>query len=133
MSISGPYPPAVHDITVFRGGENTQAEDTWDNDAIYFQVKNGKRIVGNSGYRGEPSKLVVKRDEHSPEFKEFIGRVLSRQETLFKGLKDFKILADRFAYGRNTVERMALHKTAVEAIAVIKQYDYENGHPPFEV
>ena len=73
------------------------------------------------------------RDEHSPEFKEFIGRVLSRQETLFKGLKDFKILSDRFAYGRNTVERMTLHKMAVEAIAVIKQYDYENGHPPFEV
>jgi hypothetical protein len=28
---------------------------------------------------------------------------------------------------------MKLHKMAVEAIAVIRQYDYENGHPPFEV
>jgi hypothetical protein len=26
-----------------------------------------------------------------------------------------------------------LHKMAVEAIAVIRQFDYENGHPPFEV
>jgi len=39
----------------------------------------------------------------------------------------------RFAYGNTTIERMKLHKMAVEAIAVIRQFDYENGHPPFEV
>jgi hypothetical protein len=39
----------------------------------------------------------------------------------------------RFAYGNTIIERMKLHKMAVEAIAVIRQFDYENGHPPFEV
>jgi hypothetical protein len=73
------------------------------------------------------------RDEHSKESKNFLARVASCQKTFFKGLKDWKILKDRFAYGNNTKERMKLHKMAVKAIAVIFQYDYENGHPPFEV
>jgi hypothetical protein len=76
---------------------------------------------------------MVMRDKHSKEFKKFLARVASHQETFFKGLKDWKILNDHFAYGNNTKERMKLHKMAVEAIAVIRQYDYENGHPPFEV
>ena len=73
------------------------------------------------------------RDEHSKEFKKFLARVSSRQETFFKGLKDWKILRERFAYGSTTQKRMQLHKMAVKAIAVIRQYDYKNGHPPFEV
>lgn len=28
---------------------------------------------------------------------------------------------------------MKLHKMAVEAVVVMIQYDYENGHPPFDV
>jgi hypothetical protein len=76
---------------------------------------------------------MVMRDKHSKEFKKFFARVASYQEIFFKGLKDWKILKDHFAYGNNTKERMKLHKMAVEAIAVIRQYDYENGHPPFEV
>ncbi len=53
----------------------------------------------------------------------------------FKGLKDWKILREHVAYGSITQERMKFHKMAVEveAIAVIHQYDYKNGHPPFEV
>jgi hypothetical protein len=72
------------------------------------------------------------RDEHTKEFKIFLARIKSHQETFFKGLKDWKIFRDRFAYGNTTQERMKLHKVAVKAIAVIHQYDYKNGHPPFE-
>jgi hypothetical protein len=73
------------------------------------------------------------RDEHSKEFKKFLARVNSRQETFFKGLKDWKSLRDHFAYGNTTQKRMKMHKMAVKAIAVIRQYDYKNCHPPFEV
>jgi hypothetical protein len=73
------------------------------------------------------------RDEHSKEFKKFLARVNSRQDAFFKGLKDWKILRDHFAYEHTIKERMKLHKMAVKAVAVICQYDYENGHPPFEV
>jgi hypothetical protein len=57
----------------------------------------------------------------------------TQQETFFKGLKDWRILKHCFAYGRGTKERMVIHEMVVKAIAVIHQYDYENGHPPFEV
>jgi len=90
-------------------------------------------MIGDSGYNGEPNKITVWEDEHAKGLKKFIGRVCARQETFFKGLKDWKILRDRFAYGKTTKERMKLHKMVVEAIAVICQYNYENGHPPFEV
>jgi hypothetical protein len=73
------------------------------------------------------------RDEHSKEFKKFLAIVCSRQETFFKGLKDCNILRCRFAYQSTTEGRKKLHKMAIEAIAVIRQYDYEKGHPPFEV
>jgi hypothetical protein len=65
--------------------------------------------------------------------KKILSSVCSRQETFFKGLKDWRILKNRFTYGRGTKDRMEMHKMVVKAIAVIRQYDYENGHPPFEV
>ncbi len=107
--IRGPFEPATHDISVFRGGEKEVKKEDWNRNALYF------------------------RDEHTPKYKKFLARVATRQETVFKGLKDWKILKHRFAYGNTTIERMKLHKMAVEAIAVIRQFDYENGHPPFEV
>jgi len=131
--LSGPFEAGMHDMTVFRGGKAEDKEENWNQNALYFKIKQGDRIVGDSGYEGEPSKIVLMRDEHSKAFKKFLARVASRQETFFKGLKDWKIIRNRFAYGRTTQGRMELHKMAVEAIAVIRQYDYENGHPPFEV
>ncbi len=73
------------------------------------------------------------RDEHTQKYKKFLARVCSCQETFFKGLKDWRILRHHFAYGKGTKERTEMHKMVVEAISVICQYDYENGHPPFEV
>ncbi len=129
----GPFEAGMHDMTIFRGGKEEDKEENWDRNALYFHIKQGDRIVGDRGYEGEPSKLVVMRDEHSKEFKKFLARVSSHQETFFKGLKDWKILKHHFTYGSTTQERMKLHKMAAEAIAVICQYDYKHGHPPFEV
>jgi hypothetical protein len=123
----------MHDMSVFRRGKVEDKKEKWNQKALYFQVKQGDQIVGDSGYEGKPSKIVVMRDKHSKEFKKFLARVASRQETFFKGLKDWKILKDHFACGNSTKERMKLHNMAVKAIAVIRQYNYENGHPSFEV
>jgi hypothetical protein len=73
------------------------------------------------------------RDEHTKELKKFLARFTSCHKTFFKRLKDWKIFRDRFAYGNTTQERIKLHKMAIKAIAAIRQYDYKNGHPPFEV
>jgi hypothetical protein len=62
----------------------------------------------------------------------FAVRVINRFNSLSSSpLPHFQNL--RFAYGNTTQERMKLHKMTVKAIAVIHQYDYKNGHPPFEV
>jgi hypothetical protein len=123
----------MHDLVVFRGGKEEGKKENCDQNALYFKVRQGDRLVGDSGYEGKPSKIVVMKDEHSKEFKIFLARVCSRQESCFKGLKDWKILRCRFAYGSTTEGRKKLHKMSIEAIAVICQYDYKNGHPPFEV
>ena len=76
--------------------------------------------------------MVVK-DEYSSKFKEFAARDKNSQETLSWRLKSFVILSSRFRHGVNTNERMRLHKMVVQAVVGIVQYDFENGHPPFDV
>ena len=90
-------------------------------------------MVADGGYAGEPSKIVTKSRQHPKEMREWIGQVLARQETLHTRLKNFNILGQRFRHGKSTSHKMELHKMAVEAVCVIIQYDYENGHPPFDV
>ena len=130
--MNGPALPSTHDITVFRGGDEKNEEDR-DQDALYFQLQEGEKLVADSGYNGEPSKIVVTKDEQSDEFKNFLARAKNRQETFHWRLKSFNILGYRFRHGVSPRERMRLHKMVVEAVTGIVQYDYENGHPPFEV
>lgn len=131
--VNGPKEPSIHDITVFRGGDADQKEEDRDQSALYFQLEDGEKCIGDSGYNGEPEKVVVTKDEHSDEFKEFLARAKNRQETFHWRLKAFNILGHRFRHGKSPEERMRLHKMAVEAVAGIIQYDYENGHPPFDI
>ena len=72
-------------MSVFHGGEKEVPKESWDKNAFYFKIKEGDWIVGDGGYAGEPSKIVVWRDEHSRKYKNFIARVSSRQETFLKG------------------------------------------------
>ena len=132
-SVRGPFPPSIHDITVFRGGVTSVSRDDWDQDSLYFKLGEGEKCVGDSGYAGEPSKVVVEKAEHSQDMKTFLSRAKNRQETFHSRLKSFKILGQRFRHGATTEERMKLHKMAVEAVLGIIQLDYENGHPPFDV
>ena len=125
--------PSKHDITVFRGGDADQKEEDRDQSALYFKVEDDERLIGDAGYSGEPTKVVVTRDEQSSEFKEFLARAKNRQETFHWRLKSFNILGHRFRHGVNTKERMRMHRMAVELVAGIVQYDYENGHPPFDI
>ena len=131
--ISGPHAPSIHHITVFRGGDASSGEEHRDQNALYFQLEEGEKLIADSGYLGEPGKIVVTKDEHSSGFKDFMARAKNRQETFHWRLKSFNILGHRFRHGVTTQGRMDLHKMAVEAAAGIIQYDYENGHPPFEV
>ncbi|KAL7537676.1 hypothetical protein ACHAXR_011645 [Thalassiosira sp. AJA248-18] len=132
--IKGPEPAgSKHDITIFRGGTKEQGKKKWDPNSLYFKLPAGKKAVGDSGYAGEPGKVTTTRDQHSSELKKFLGRAKNRQESFHARLKSFNILGQRFRHGKSTKDKMAMHKTCVEAVCVIVQYDLENGHPLFEV
>ena len=135
-SVRGGFPASFHDITIFRGGKKGE-EATWDQDALYFKMQElgqGKKGIGDSGYAGEPSKLVITRNEHSAEFKRFLARAKSRQETLFSRLSSFNILKHSFRHGKaGTQAKIELHTTIVEATTVLAQYSFETGHPPMSM
>ena len=133
--IEGPIPAgSKHDITIFRGGTKEQPKDNWDQNAMYFKLPPGKKAVGDSGYTGEPEKVVPSRAQHSSQLRKFLGRAKNRQETFHGRLKSFNVLGERFRNnGRSTQEKLDLHKTCVEAVCVIVQYDLENGSPLFDI
>lgn len=132
-SMRGPFIPSMHDITVFRGGEKEVRIEDRDQSALYFQIGGDERFIGDSGYSGEPSKVVTTKDEQSSEFKEFLARAKNRQETFHTRLKSFNVLGTRFRHGVDPDDRMRLHKMAVLAVTGIIQTDYLNGHPPFDI
>ena len=135
---AGPKPASTHDITFFRGGTQVSKnrhknEATWDENALYFQIPKGKKLIGDSGYKGEPSKISATVDEHSAEVKEFFARAKSRQETINTRLKSFNVLSGRFRHGKGAENKLHVHQTCFEAICVLVQYDMENGHPLMEI
>jgi hypothetical protein len=135
---AGPKPASTHDITFFRGGKETSSrreknEATWDKDALYFKIPEGKRLIGDSGYEGEPDKVSTSIREHDAEVKEFFARAKSRQETFNTRLKFFAVLSERFRHGKGVKKKMDMHQACFDAVCVLQQYDMENGHPLMEI
>ncbi len=67
--------------------------------ALYFQIPEGEMLIGDSGYKGEPSKISTFVDDHSDKVKEFFAQEKSRQETIGTRLKSFNILSGHFFHG----------------------------------
>lgn len=135
---NGPFPAATHDITIFRGGRKKDGEENWKRTSLYHKVPEGKRLVGDSGYAGEPDKISITLAGHSPETKELFARFKSRGETLFRGYKSLNICGgDAFRHkgkqGGGAQERLAVHKLVFDAITVVMQYNMENGRGLFDV
>ena len=135
---NGPFPAASHDITIFRGGTKKNGKTTWKKSSLYHKMPAGKRLVGDSGYVGEPDKISTTLAGHSGETKELFARLKSRQETLFRGYKALGIMGGQaFRHkgkqGGGSMERMAVHKLVFRAITVVMQYNMESGRPLFDV
>ncbi|KAL7541847.1 hypothetical protein ACHAWF_007034 [Thalassiosira exigua] len=132
----GPFPASEHDITIFRGGKTEIEKDKRDQSALYFAMEKlgeGVKGIGDSGYDGESDKILTTKPGQSKELGEFLARAKNREETLHTRFKSWNILSNRFRHGKGTQKKKDLHGQCVTAIAVITQYDYENGRPPFEV
>jgi hypothetical protein len=112
--INGPFPASQHDITTFRLG-------------LKAMIPNGKRAIGDSGYKGEPTKIAISRDGDSDLVKKFKARAKSRHETFNRRLKSFMILDRQFRHGFDN------HKAVFESVCICLQYDIESGHGLFEV
>jgi hypothetical protein len=112
--ISGPYPAATHDITIYR------------ND-LMAKIPPGKRVIADKGYIGEPETVSAPNSHDAPALRKFKGRARARQETFNARMKTFGCMATTF---RNKLFRQ---KIAFEAVCVICQYQLENGSPLFDV
>jgi hypothetical protein len=127
---AGPKPASMLDITFFCGGTQVSTnlyenEATWDVNALYFQIPEGKKLIGNSGYKVELSKISTTVHAHSAEVKEFFARAKSWQETINTRLKSFNVLSCCFRHGKGVENKLRLHQTGFEAICVLVQYDLE--------
>ena len=130
--INGPEPASIHDLTFLRGGRKGEKKD-WKRSALYFHLPNKIKLGGDSAYEGQLDKVTITRDAHKPATKALFARMKSMQETCFKRFKDFKILHECFHYGKSTDDKLQKIKMVFEAVAVLIQFDCENGKPLFEV
>jgi hypothetical protein len=131
--VNRPEPASTHNLTFLCGGKKGK-EKKWEKSSLYFNLpKKGLRLVGDSAYKGQPDKVSTTNDAHDPVTKEFFAWMKLMQETVFKRLKDFKVMRGPFRHGQGTKDKLEKIKLCFEACLVLVQYDIENGHPLFQV
>jgi hypothetical protein len=117
--ISGPYRGAEHDMTMLRRG------------GLLDKIQPGKKAIADRGYRSSreevKSKISLPNPYDSKELNNLKSRARLRHETFNGRLKFFKVLSDTFRHGYDK------HKFVVEAVAVIVQYQMDNGSPIYAV
>lgn len=114
VSLNGPYPASVNDTTMFRNG-------------VRDKIPKGSRAIVDNGYKGKDPKYSKPNPLDSAALRNFKGRARSRQECFNSRLKAFQCLKQDF---RSDEKK---HKWCFEAVAVICQYQLENGSPLFDV
>ena len=119
----------MDDRTFFCGGTQEEGEENWDQSALYFQLEDGHKVIGDSIYEGIPHKVTVKRRGHSKEDRGFINRACARQEIYHGRLWSYQVLQQKF---RHNKDKMSRHKMCTECVSVIVQYDLKY-HPVPEI
>ena len=113
--MNGPFPAGKPDITIFR-----------EEGGLKDKIPDGKRVIGDKGYRGEKDIMALPNAHDTEEVRMFKGRARARQEGFNAKVKNFNALEHRF---RHKIEK---HQTAFEAACVICQYQLENGSALFD-
>ncbi|KAL7527041.1 hypothetical protein ACHAXR_001767, partial [Thalassiosira sp. AJA248-18] len=122
--INGPKPASVSESVTFNGGKKKDKQK--DPNCLANKIPEGKRVLADSALKGS-KKASTRMPGNSLATKQFKARAQARHETLYKKFKDFAILRQRFRHGFHQ------HKVVLDAVAVVVQYDMENGHPLFDV
>ena len=127
VSIYGPFPASVHNLTIFRKGLMKK---------LRFLIE---RVEADDGYKGESDfvdipkvgcihnhaiELGLKNTNNCPGCiqHKLKARLRSRQETCNRRFKQFRILSERYRHD------LKLHGHIFKAIAVITQMDIRNGN-----
>ena len=114
LSVIGPFPAGESDLQVFRKP-----------DGIVDHIPNGKRLIGDRGYYGEPDKIATPNEHDSLEVLKFKNRARSRHESLNARLKSFNALNTHFRHPKSDTEQDILdnHEIVFQAIYALVQYD----------
>ena len=113
--MNGPFPAGKPDITIFR-----------EEGGLKDKIPDGKRVIGDKGYRGEKDIMALPNAHDTEEVRMFKGRARARQEGFNAKVKNFNALEHRFQH------KIEKHQTAFEAACVICQYQLENGSALFD-
>ncbi|KAL7488547.1 hypothetical protein ACHAW6_015499 [Cyclotella cf. meneghiniana] len=70
----------------------------------------GKKAIGDSAYEGLHEKVTVKQPGHSQADFRFLDRAQNGQEAYHARLENYNILYHCFCHGKNTEDKMKLHK-----------------------
>ena len=73
---------------------------------MYFKIHEGMKLIGDSDYRGELSKISITQSEPSAEVNQFFARVNARQETFNARLKFFNVLGGRFRHEKGAKDKL---------------------------
>ena len=119
--VNGPFRGGKHDMTIFR--EDGLKEKMLET--------GGKMVIADRGYRSsrpDEVNMMATPNESDPKgLGKFKSRGRCRMESLNSRLKQFKALTHVFRHGKQK------HEWAFKAVAVIVQYQLENGAYLFEV
>ena len=126
LAINGPGPAGDNtDLVLFRkpGGLKEKLQSI------------GKKGIADGGYGGERETLSTPNGHDAPSVRKFKSRALKRHEKLNNMVKSFKCLEDTFRHTAHVPEDEDLlrYKVCFEAVAVICQYQLENGSPLYNI
>jgi len=140
MWVNGPFRAGTSDLQIYRqpGGLKERIPQGKNFILLSFylfclrtSVSQGKRLIADKGYNGEPETLSTPNDFDSVKLKTFKKRARAHQETLNGRLKRFKVLENCFRHG--TEDNMIFHKRVFYSCLIICQFEIETEAPLFEV
>eukprot|EP00957_Ditylum_brightwellii_P109637 8362251-Ditylum_brightwellii.AAC.1 len=93
-------------------------------DTLKHMIPEGKMVIGDDGYNGEPNVFSKNNEFASYELSNFKDHILARHGSFDSCLKAFKMLKTNFCHG------VSNHKAVFEAVCAIVLYSRENGDKP---
>jgi hypothetical protein len=114
-----------------KGGKN---DKTTFREELMGKIPAGSKGIADNGYIADDLRdsLAFSNNRLPRHIRKLYQRAKARHETLYSRMKSFRVLAQKFRC-KHYSDRDTKHKTCFEAVAVIVQYQFENGAPLFSV